>query len=1620
MGGVFINYRTGDGDFAATLIARVLMERFGAEHVFLASKSIRPGEDFAETILERLTRCDVMLAIVGPRWHAVTDQRGRRRINDPRDWVYREIAAAFHYGLRVIPVFLDHTAKLSETELPPEIAALARCQFLRLSHRNDTRDLARMLDELADLVPDLVLVRVLRTPPRPSRDLVPSAWLRAEYEIVPFTGRRTERADLTAWANSSKPVSAGLISGPTGQGKTRLAQQVCQELAERGWVAGFVHDQAASADLATASRIHGPLLFVIDDAEARYEQVHTLAGALMERPATASPARLLLLNQGTGEWLRRLRTASDDRVASLFRTLVVHPLAPLAPSAADRHIEFHRALDAFAEYLHLSTAGLTAPQDLVQPRYAGVRVIHAAALTALLHKNSGGPDQHGASVPPPDPELHRAAQPECPYRGLQPFQEQDARFFRGRDPQVKQLKSLIEHHSMVMVIGASGSGKSSLIRAGLLPALRQQNVTVAVFRPTPGIEPFELLTHALRPTVGAERTSRLAAKDVALLADPIVDAVGRLVLFIDQFEELVATDPAAARELLGLVATLVRAAPPRPAEAPALRAVCTGRWADLDEILTSDLAALLQTVAVPRMGPTELRSAIIGPEDLPLVSFEPGLVDRIVTDAADAPGQLPLVEFALTRLWEARQGATLTHQAYDEQGGVAGALATYAQEVCDRRLLPDERKLVEPLLVQLARPSEDGGFALTPAQLDQLNPALRALAGTLATHRLVVIRQDPGYPEVVALAHEALIHQWPRLRAWLAAAQDFRSWQEQLRVALAQWRQSNRDPTTLLRGAPLATAEDWLDKKSTALTDEERDYIAASRAHQRRGVRRWRLITALIGVLALVAAASAAIAVSRNEELADQLRRAAAVALAQEAQRRSETDPLMALQFAQAAWRHDTSRPEAYAALLQQYLRYADVEEIRTGLWSGPVAEVASTEDGRVTAVAEEDGTITLWTDLFGPTPQRWFVATVPNLSLLRLSPDGRWLAVITDRGGITLWDVDTRNGPLPLRTARSTTLRSPDVRSARFSPDGKVFVVTLRQDASGTSGVRPQLVEVWDTLQRRQIPYSGAAAATESASVLRVEPDGKNAWFDEQSRDENRRTVLRDLTTGAILREVSADLVTAAGFFVECQDNQKADRMLVRDPAGVTLFTKPTRRCPPGPSAGMDVSGGFAILREDATDLSLQQLSLIDMRSGQTYSLRTPPSRKNQGSTTKLIVLRAGSGPPTAYMIHPDALLRFRSPTPTDDLDQFDFSADSEATAVSPDGQLLVTSPHTSSDRLQLLAFDLRTHRLIHGEPVTVADTAGMGEAPHLAFSKDGRRLLAVGDFGGLVVIPATDLTAKRMIPLDVEIPLEPQPPPRTSDGHPRRTFERNLSIIPVTADEVAILRSGGFTRRRISTGEELPPVNLFRSPQERHDSEYRATAIPWPDHPHEVLLTSTNGVELWDMKLARLVHAFQARPGNMAPTVLVDPTAPRVAVHDKVAGKLDLWRLEHEDGRPRPIPVPSGLSPVAFVPDNKLVAGSGTASLRIWDLDTGGEITSLRVSGAPGSWSVHDERLLAPSRNGLLSIDMVPEHWIEHLCRINDRDHAPHERAALPTGADTSAPCQVSDQTGSFFSHT
>lgn len=460
-----------------------------------------------------------------------------------------------------------------------------------------------------------------------------------------------------------------------------------------------------------------------------------------------------------------------------------------------------------------------------------------------------------------------------PYLGLFAFGEEEADLFFGREAFVGELETKLDAHSFTVVVGPSGAGKSSAVLAGLVPRLRKKDWQVAACRPLRN--PLRELALGLVPLLDPGAVSLAAREKLAddwvarLTEDPgrILDlgrslstGGGRTLLVIDQFEELFTMDAAApdggvarkeavTREdgsprqaaFLKVLEAIGRQDPRRAA----IRAVATLRADFMGAALEiGRLAGLLREADV-KLGPmtaAELSDAIRKPAEQFGVSFEPGLAEEMVADMKGRPGGLPLLQFALDRLWQRQADRRLSLAAYRGargKGGLETALNDHAEAVLaelgrDRELGPDVAGRVRRVMLRLVRLGDGEG---TPDAREVIRRReLRAedwpLVERLADARLVMIGRTESGEETAEVAHEALIGAWDRLKGWLEADRAFGLWRQRLESDLERYAVTPED--ALLRGGVLAEALGWLASHRDQLTDPERAFVEASEARAKR------------------------------------------------------------------------------------------------------------------------------------------------------------------------------------------------------------------------------------------------------------------------------------------------------------------------------------------------------------------------------------------------------------------------------------------------------------------------------------------------------------------------------------------------------------------------------------------------------------------------------------------------------------------------------------------------------------------------------------------------------------------------------------------------------------------
>ncbi len=461
-----------------------------------------------------------------------------------------------------------------------------------------------------------------------------------------------------------------------------------------------------------------------------------------------------------------------------------------------------------------------------------------------------------------------------PYKGLQAFEEADAPDFYGRSELVGSLLAAVERLRFVTVVGPSGCGKSSAVRAGLVPRLRggeiegSDNWFVVAF--TPGPQPNEALVEALESvaTTPVDLTRLVNEGNLAAAAERLLgDLDGDLLLVIDQFEELftLVEDPERRAEFLQLLTAAVTDPGSRVRVVATLRADFYDRPLEHDGI---DRLVRDGLVTVLRPSRDELVEMITKPSLAVGLRWEPGLPLGIAAEVHNQVGGLPLLQFALTELVERRHTDLLGAADYERIGSTTGALATRAESAY-QALPPGQQDTARAVLLRLVTVNEDAEDTrrrVRRSELESLDvdsTGLDTLLAELVARRLLTTDRDPlTHGPTIEVAHEALLHQWPRLREWIDEQRESLMLGRRLRAAMADWEDAGLDDDYLLTGHRLAPFAVWAP--TTALTTDERAFFEASvtqdEAAAQARARRRRILTTILAVASVVALILATVA----------------------------------------------------------------------------------------------------------------------------------------------------------------------------------------------------------------------------------------------------------------------------------------------------------------------------------------------------------------------------------------------------------------------------------------------------------------------------------------------------------------------------------------------------------------------------------------------------------------------------------------------------------------------------------------------------------------------------------------------------------------------------------------
>jgi DNA-binding SARP family transcriptional activator/WD40 repeat protein len=941
-----------------------------------------------------------------------------------------------------------------------------------------------------------------------------------------------------------------LVAGARGMGKTRLAAELARDVErERGdvlYLDGKSPPETVRVALEGARAAGRPTLLVVEDADrAGEEQLAALDELVV---ALAGLPLLVLATAESSAVGTRMRAAATlelppldrDGVLAVARLYAANrdpmeiPLEQLAEASGRIPQRVHRLASEWARAQAARRLGAVAARAASER--TGLRTAEddvAASVVELqaLRARSGLEDAERVFV-------------ACPFKGLASFELEDAEVFFGRERLVAEIVARLTGAPLMGIVGPSGSGKSSALRAGLLAALADGVL------PGSGDWGLALLRPGEHPLTALEQaTAEVASRD-------------RLVIAVDQFEETFATCRDEAERVAFINALVTHARDPRRRALVlmAVRADLYGRCAAHPE-LSRMLGA--NHVLVGPMRHSELRRAIELPARRAGLRVEPDLVDALVADVEGEPGALPLLSTSLLELWERRDGRTLRMSAYEHAGGVHGAVARLAESAYER-LDSDRQLLARRLLLRLAGEGETAVRRRVPlAELGGgRDQRVTEVLDRLAEERLVTIGDGE-----VEIAHEALLREWPRLRGWLEEDAEGRRLQLRLAAAARQWQAAGRDSEELYRGPRLAAALDWSAGHRGELNPVERAFLDESRAAGERSQR--RLHVALAGVLGLLILALIAGVVAldergnaRDEAIAADAQRLGAQAL-------SEDDLDRALLLArQGVALDDTpqTRGNLLAALLkspaaigvlrgdgdqlismdlspdERTLAFIDYDgtvtfvDTRTRRRTGrPAAVAGSVADGvivdadlRPDVRFSPDGSLVA---VAGSSPvvldarthrvlARLRIGTGRIMYTVRFSPSGRALSAaiaIGQAGGTVIRRFDVRSGR-PLGAERQVS-RGPV--TLMLSRDGRRMITTgLGQDTlvSDARTLRP--------LERLPIGAGQAALSPNDRTMLASGRDGSVRFVNMATGDARRASGRHD---GAVVEsEFSADGRTA------------------------------------------------------------------------------------------------------------------------------------------------------------------------------------------------------------------------------------------------------------------------------------------------------------------------------------------------------------------------------------------------------------------------------------------------------------------------------------------------------------
>lgn len=1192
-----------------------------------------------------------------------------------------------------------------------------------------------------------------------------------------------------------------------------------------------------------------------------------------------------------------------------------------------------------------------------------------------------------------------------PYVGLSAFQEENAPFFFGRERAATDIAQRCQSSPhVVTVIGNSGAGKSSLVFAGVLPTLRKENWLIMTLRP--GRQPFEALSLALTDLLEthSEREHLLESQELAkdlqqhkLELTTIISRVlskhsqRRFLIVVDQLEELftITEGESEAAKFLEVLLNAVQQLQGQLSLIVTLRADFIGALLEYPPILT-----MLQETRyfLGPMTQDELRQAILEPAKKQGVSFEAGLVERILDDVAGQEGSLPLLEFALTQLWEKQENNTLTHQAYDAVGGVEEALANHADATFNA-LSEEEQTLAKKVFLQLVYPGtgqEDTRRIATREELEDAWEVVQKLASYPA--RLLVTGYSEIGEQTAEVSHEALIRRWGMLRAWMGDYRAFRTWQERLRQDVKLWSEQQQTEATLLRGYRLDEAAQRMTQYGDLLSSHERDFIGqslalrerenAEREQQRQEQlesleklaseetsrrkaeqARVRLRTNALWLLTLLGCVAGVLAIlsytARNQAVAARNEATALLPklLSSVALNTDEATPQRSLLLALEADRIATQNNDPKTSDVQRVLRQLVSETGGMALpHSARVSVTRFSSDGRYLATLGGDGSVRLW-DMTTPTREATVTLEV-TARAIRFSHDGQWFSASSDEGQVLFWNLAKLEAKPTLVLDTKT-----EVELLKLSPDG-AWLVTSPKD---------QTLSLWQLNGYRGPRLQTTLTVFEDVLVdAAFSPDSR--WLVTVSRDNIVR--LWDTETWQLVQQFPIDASALVPFSVGFSDsgawfavvlnNDEAGQVLLWNLKAVNTFT-------PIPLSLETAVKSLAFQHEDQWLAVSGTDGLIQLYQLEATEKSGLPTMTLQGHTETVFDLAFSRDGRFLASASKDKTVRLWLLTPQTENAKAPLSlvlrgheGNVLTATFSPDSRWLVTGSEDQTARL----WDLS----LPGPDLTVLPGHGDGER-RTDISPDGT-LLASGNMDGTVYLQnlsdtATSTALGKHDSWVESVAFSPQGNWLVSASDATNGGERTLELwnrskqpysptpFPLTKDSKTIFDIAFSSDGKLlaSAGEDKSaqlwnindlskPVSVFSG----HDDIVTDVAL---SRDNKLLATASfdSFIRIWDInKSNEPIQTLEGHKDGVR-TLAFSPDGELLATGGQ-DGIIKIWSTNNWEVA-KTLVAGSRTWALAFSPDGQTLAtANGDGTLGLWQRDTEG--LELLQGHTKTNWSV------------------------------------------------------------------